>query len=125
MNGRAPLVVVDIAVPEAELVRRLTTRFVCESCGTNADAGADGSAPCGRCGGRLVKRTDDNVAVILERLKVYRRDTQPLVEYYRGRPTFRAIDGAQAPDRVAAALADAVEQAAAVVGEPAGGSGRA
>jgi adenylate kinase len=125
MNGRAPLVVVDIAVPEEELVRRLTSRFVCESCGTNADAGVDASAPCSKCGGRLVKRTDDNVAVVLERLKVYRRDTQPLVAYYRGRPTFRAIDGAQAPDRVAAALADAVEQAAAVVGEPAGGSGRA
>jgi adenylate kinase family enzyme len=40
---------------------------------------------------------------------VYRRDTQPLVDYYGRRPTFRTINGAQAPDRVAADLASAIE----------------
>ena len=39
---------------------------------------------------------------------MYRRDTQPLVDYYRARSTFRAIDGAQPPDQVAAAIAEAV-----------------
>jgi len=42
-------------------------------------------------------------------LKVYHRQTEPLVEYYRLRPTFRSIDGAQAPDRVADDLAAAIE----------------
>jgi hypothetical protein len=37
--------------------------------------------------------------VVLERLKVYHRQSEPLVEYYRVRPTFRSINGAQAPDR--------------------------
>ena len=50
---------------------------------------------------------DDNQAVVLERLKVYHARHAPLVEYYRGRPTFRAVDGAQAPDVVAAGLVDA------------------
>jgi adenylate kinase len=116
MRGRAPLIVVDIEVPEAELVRRLAERLVCDSCGLNADsanpprAAADGGAPrCGRCGGQLHQRSDDSEDVVRERLKVYRRDTQPLVDYYRARPTFRAIDGAQPPDWVAAALAEAVE----------------
>jgi adenylate kinase len=116
MRGRPPLVVVDIEVPEAELVRRLADRLVCEACGRNADsanlarAAADGRAPrCGWCGGRLRQRSDDSDDVVGERLRVYRRDTQPLVDYYRARPTFRAIDGAQPPDRVAAALAEAVE----------------
>src|SRR5262245_28024526 len=40
--GRDPLIVVDVAVPEVELLRRLATRLVCESCGTNAAAGAAG-----------------------------------------------------------------------------------
>jgi adenylate kinase family enzyme len=40
---------------------------------------------------------------------VYRRDTQPLVDYYQRRPAFRSIDGAQSPDRVAADLATAVD----------------
>ncbi|MGE4055504.1 MAG: adenylate kinase [Vicinamibacterales bacterium] len=111
MIGRSPLVVVDIAVPESELVRRLATRMVCESCGNNAPASAgpsNGPERCERCGGRLVQRADDNEAVVRERLKVYRRDTQPLVEYYRTRDTFRAIDGAQPPEKVAEAIDRAV-----------------
>ena len=115
MEGRDPLIVIDIAVSEAELVRRLSTRLVCADCGTNAE-GADialiATARCERCGGRLVQRADDNEATVLERLKVYRRDTQPLVDYYRARPTFRAINGAQLTERVAADLAEAVESAA-------------
>ena len=106
MGGRAPLIVVDIDVPEVELVRRLASRLVCEQCGTNA---SPGSTACATCGGRLVQRTDDNEAVVRERFAVYRRKSQPLVEYYRLRPTFRSIDGAQPADRVAQDLAAAVE----------------
>jgi adenylate kinase len=109
MTGRAPLVVVDIVVPETELVRRLDTRLVCEDCGPTAEPGADA---CGKCGGRLVQRTDDGQAVVLERLEVYKRTTKPLVDFYSARPTFCAVDGAQAPDRVAAALEAAVAGAA-------------
>ena len=112
MEGRDPLIVVDIDVPEAELVRRLSSRRVCEDCGANADAADNrsqtGPVRCRRCGGRLTQRSDDSEAVVLERLRVYRRDTQPLVDYYRSRPTFRAIDGAQPPDRVAADLGAAI-----------------
>jgi adenylate kinase len=63
------------------------------------------------CGGRLIQRADDTDAVVLERLGIYRRDTKPLVEYYRPRPTFCSIDGAQAPDRVTADITSAVEGA--------------
>ena len=111
MEGRDPLIVVDIGVPESELIRRLTTRLVCEDCGTNADTpeGPGAAAErCRKCSGVLRQRSDDNEAAIRERLRVYRRDTQLLVDYYRTRPTFRRIDGAQSPDRVAADLAVAV-----------------
>lgn len=110
MQGRAPLVVVDIAVPEAELVRRLSSRMVCEACGANSarDPEPGETLACERCGGRLKQRSDDSDTVVLERLKVYRRDTQPLVDYYRARPTFRAVDGAQSPEQVAEAIAAAV-----------------
>lgn len=108
MAGRDPLIVVDIAVPEAELVRRLASRRICESCGLNAD-GETSQQVCERCGGRLTQRADDEERVVRERLRVYHRNTEPLVDYYRGRPTFRSIDGAQPPERVAAALAEAIE----------------
>ena len=111
MAERDPLIVVDIVVPEAELVRRLGTRMICHDCGTGAAVGSAIGAACGECGGKLVQRADDNQAVVLERLKVYHRQSEPLVEYYRVRPTFRSIDGAQPPDRVAADLSAAIAAA--------------
>src|SRR5262245_16272410 len=140
MKGRGLLIVVDVVVPEAELVRRLASRLICENCGANAGPVSEGhgaaadkivlpaASPlasetvvavrasseaqrCRRCGGRLVQRTDDSDGVVLKRLKVYHQQSEPLVEYYKGRPTFRSIDGAQPPDRVAADLAAAIESA--------------
>ncbi len=116
MAERDPLIVVDIVVPEAELVRRLGTRMICDDCGTGAPVGSAVGAACVKCGGKLVQRADDNQAVVLERLKVYHRQSEPLVEYYRVRPTFRSIDGAQPPDRVAADLASAIAAAGAAAG---------
>jgi adenylate kinase len=118
MEGRDPLLVVDIAVPDAELVSRLAARLICEACGANADAldtaaelSADTTEPlrCQRCGGRLKQRADDQEDVVRQRLAVYRRDTQPLIEYYRDRPTFWTIDGAKPPEKVAAELMSAIE----------------
>jgi adenylate kinase len=114
MDRRDPLVVIDIVVPETDIVERLTSRLVCEDCGTNAEGvlrSEMATTRCIRCGGRLKQRSDDTEAVVLERLKVYRRDTQPLVDYYRSRPTFRAVNGAQAMDRVYADLTEAVDSA--------------
>jgi adenylate kinase len=116
MIGRAPLIIIDVEVPDVELVRRLGSRLICESCGTNAvGATDDGSPPlrCGKCSGRLVKRADDAESVVRERLKVYQRNTKPLVEFYRPRATFRSIDGAQTPEKVAADIRAAVEEAGA------------
>jgi adenylate kinase len=117
MTGRTPLAVVDIQVPELELERRLTNRLICGQCRANAPEGLSAgsaeaqSARCGRCGGAFVQRVDDNQAVVLERLKVYQRDTKPLVDYYRSRPTFFAIDGLQTPEAVGAAIETAVASA--------------
>jgi adenylate kinase len=114
MEGRDPLVVIDITVPEQELIRRLSSRVVCSECGANAE-GVDpsqmGTTPCKKCGGALKQRSDDNEAVIRERLKVYRRDTQPLVDYYKARATFRSVFGAQPLDRVEEELSFAVAHA--------------
>jgi adenylate kinase len=114
MTGRAPLIVIDIVVPTAELVRRLSSRLICANCGRNADP-SDAQAPvtmrCATCGGPLQQRADDSEEVVRERLKVYEKNTAPLVKYYRDRPTFRAVDGTESPDDVAAALLEAVDAA--------------
>jgi adenylate kinase len=139
LSGRDPLIVVEIVVPERELVRRLSIRMICEDCGATAGAFSELTAAadevvmrpagtssaeattavqsqteplrCRRCGGRLVQRSDDNEAIVRERLKVYVNQTRPLVDYYFGRPTFRSVNGAQPADRVAADLAAAIEAA--------------
>jgi adenylate kinase len=105
------LVVVDVMVPHAELVQRLAGRRICGRCGTNAALGAE---TCERCGGAFVQRSDDDRAIVDERLRVYERATKPLVEYYRERPTFRVVDGARAPDQVADDLEAVIADAAGV-----------
>jgi adenylate kinase len=80
LDNSAPLVIVNMEVPEDRLIERLSWRRICGSCGWNAG----------------------------QRLRVHERDTEPLVEFYRVRPTFRSIDGDQTPDAVTADLAAAV-----------------
>lgn len=109
-RGNGPLIVVDVEVPEQELVRRLADRRICSRCGTNANP-QDTSATCGKCGGELVQRADDDRQVVLERLKIYARATTPVLEYYRPRPTFRVVNGAQPPERVAHELDSLIDDA--------------
>ena len=121
MGSRPPLIIVDIQVPDADLVKRLTSRLVCSQCGTNAPEGLLAGTPeaangrCEKCGGTFTQRADDTEEVVLERLKVYQRNTKPLVDYYQPRPTFCPIDGRQAPAQVAELIGAAVDAAAGVL----------
>ena len=124
MDGRDPLIVLDIVVPEAELARRLGSRMICEACGHNADGRETTPGVCHFCGGKLTQRPDDNAAIVLERFKVYTSATKPLVDFYRTRPTFRSINGAQSLDRVAADLNAAVEDISNGAGMASGGGKR-
>jgi adenylate kinase len=108
-NG--PLVIIDVTVPEEELVRRLANRRICSNCGTGADPFGH-STSCRKCGGKLVQRTDDDQAVVLQRLKIYHRDTEPVLDFYRLRATFRTVNGAQAPEIVARELDAMIDEAA-------------
>jgi len=119
--SRGPVICVEIQVPDEELVRRVRGRRVCEDCGANADAFVHqvGALPdlcqntdrCKTVGPKWVARSDDSTDVVRERLKVYWRDTRPMIEYYSSRPTFRAIDGLQTPEQVREALVSAVASA--------------
>jgi adenylate kinase len=110
LDHATPLVIVDIEVPSETLVARISSRRICGSCGWVATPDA---TVCQKCGGKLVQRLDDTADVVRERLRVYERDTQPLVEFYRRRATYRAVDGDQTPDGVARDVAAAI---AAVLG---------
>ena len=110
-RNNGPLIVVDVMVPPEVLVQRLAMRRICVSCQTNADPEA--TDKCLKCGGRLEQRVDDNQDVVRERLAVYVRETKPVLEFYRERPTFRVVNGAQPPERVAQELDTMIDDAAA------------
>ena len=109
-----PLVVIDLAVPDAELLTRMQSRRVCGRCAAIAEPGS-ATAACERCGGALITRADDSDEQVRQhRLEVYARESKPLLDYYRGRATFQSVNGAQAPDRVAKELAARIDQMVAV-----------
>lgn len=110
VDGRGPFVVLDIVVPEDVLVRRLATRRICSRCGVNA--AVEWTGDCQKCGGTLVARIDDSVEIVRERLKIFLRQSQPLVDYYSPRLTFRSIDGNQPPDVVTTRIEAALDEAA-------------
>ena len=114
-----PLVIVDLDVPDTELLRRMQERRVCSRCAAIAEPGSDARArnnACERCGGGMITRADDgDDRVRRHRLEVYARECKPLLDYYRGRPTFCSINGAQPPDRVAAELAESIDAMAPVL----------
>jgi adenylate kinase len=109
-RNNGPLIIVDVVVPEQELIQRLASRRICSSCGANADAAA---AKCEACGGPLAQRIDDAQGIVRERLKIYQHSTRPVLEYYRERPTFRVVNGAQTPECVARELDTMIDDAAA------------
>ena len=55
---------------------------------------------CDKCGGELYQRDDDREATVRERLEVYHRQTQPLIQYYQDRDLYTEINGAQSTDTV-------------------------
>jgi adenylate kinase len=105
-----PLFIIDLAVPDSELIHRMEDRRVCSSCASNAEPGSATSNTCTRCGGKMIMRADDgNATVRQHRLEVYARESKPLLDYYRSRPTFRSINGAQVPELVAAEVVKAID----------------
>ena len=105
---RHALVVIDLAVDDEAIIRRLSKRRVCTACGTIVGASAgDPPAVCPDCEGTLVQRRDDRESVVRDRLTVYRELTAPLIHFYCDRPTFRSVDGGLTEDEVAEAVAEA------------------
>jgi len=88
--------VVYIEVPEEELVKRLSGRWICRAC--QAPYHAVSSPPktagvCDACGGELYQRDDDKEETVRERLKVFMSQTLPIVDYYDGQGKLVRVDG--------------------------------
>jgi adenylate kinase len=80
--GRKVDAVLFFDVADDELVKRLGGRTVCEKCQTPYMGKTPGTA-CEKCGGKLVRRKDDEPEAIRNRLVVYQRQTAPVLDWYR------------------------------------------
>jgi adenylate kinase len=111
--GRPLGAVLVLEVDDEQLVRRLSGRRSCSSCG--ALYNVHSSPPheegrCDACGGELVQRADDDAATIRRRLHVYQEQTFPLVAYYEDTPVpVHHVDGDRAVDTVQADVVELLE----------------
>jgi adenylate kinase len=98
--------VLNLRVPEEELVRRLSDRRVCTANDhvTSAEELDDGSCPV--CGSEVRRRDDDAPETVRNRLRVYERQTRPVLEWYRraAEVPVRDVDGAGSVDDVSGRL---------------------
>ena len=86
----------DFDTSEEVIVDRLSGRRTCSKCGTNfhiRNIPAKRDGICDYCGSALSQRKDDEEATVRKRLQVYRKQTEPLIEFYRKRGLLRVVDG--------------------------------
>lgn len=110
-RGRRLDHVIELAVDEDSLVKRITGRFSCARCGTGYhDKFKPTKVPgvCDACGStEFVRRPDDNEQTVRTRMAEYRAKTEPILPYYNERGLVRRVDGMASVDEVAAQI-DAV-----------------
>ena len=88
--------VIDIEVADEAIVKRLSGRRVCSSCGASYHTIYKPSADptkCDRCGGELIVRKDDEPSTVLERLRTYHEQTEPLKDFYAARGKLAVVEG--------------------------------
>ena len=101
-----------INVPRDFILERMTGRRVCPSCGASYhvkfNPANDGK--CELCGSEVIQRKDDTVETVEERLDVYEKQTQPLIDYYREKNLLSQVDGTKAINEVFESICDVLSK---------------
>ena len=100
---------IDVNVPDENIVKRMSGRRACLSCGTTyhiEHIPPKKEGICDKCGQELVLRDDDKPETVLNRLKVYHDQTQPLIDYYTKAGILKTVDGTVDINDVFAAIVE-------------------
>ena len=103
--------VLDIAVENEKLIKRLTGRRVCKACGASfhvVNIPPKQEGVCDYCGGELIQRADDNLETVTNRIDVYEAQTMPLIDYYEKAGNLVHIDGSTGLENVFADIVSAL-----------------
>ena len=97
--------VVEMAVDEKALTERIVGRYTCAKCGADYHDSFQkpkAAGVCDVCGGsEFTRRADDNAETVKTRLEAYRKQTQPILPYYRAKGVLKQVDGMAEIDEVA------------------------
>ena len=96
-------VVLNLEVPDDELVERISGRLMCSKCGASYQRTFNPPKKedvCDICGGELFQRADDREEAVMNRLDVYKKQTQPLIDYYTKKGILVTLDGTKGIDEV-------------------------
>jgi len=99
-------------VGEVEIFERILGRLSCERCGALYHVSRmrpSREGICDRCGGKLIRRADDNEATIRERMRIYRDLTLGVIEYYEKRGVLKRVDGSGPKDKAFSAIMELVK----------------
>ena len=103
--------VINLFVPDDKLVHRLCGRRVCENCNASYHVSMlSDLKTCPKCGGPLIVRDDDKEEVVLERLRVYKENTEPLIQYYTDKGVLHDVVGSGGIDTITQTIMGVLEQ---------------
>ena len=104
--------VIELAVEDEKLIKRISGRRVCTKCGATYHISLLGDkTTCDNCGETLIQRNDDKAETVLNRLTVYHSQTAPLVAFYEGKGLLKKVDGDGDMDAIFGKIMEALGQA--------------
>lgn len=111
--GQAITIVPYLHVRSELLVERLSNRWTCNTCGSVYSLKPNDAKVCQKpgCSGTLFRRPDDEPATVAERVKVFEKNTAPLIAYYAERGLLKQLDGERAVAEVTSSLLAAIAAA--------------
>ncbi len=110
-EGTAIDYVINIEVPDENIVRRMSGRRACTECGATyhiVHMPTRVEDICDRCGSKIVLRDDDKPETVLKRLNVYHEQTKPLIDYYQAADTLVKIDGTKSIEEIFKTITEVV-----------------
>ena len=104
---------IDVKVPDSNIVDRMSGRRVCTKCGATyhiVSIPPKKENICDSCGSQLVLRDDDEEETVRERLRVYHKQTEPLINYYKEKGILKVVDGTKDLEEVFGEIVSVLEK---------------